>query len=54
MNLEADKQLVTLIFSSLAMAAFQGTNESVYRKHRRYLIAPSEDDISNKFLGTLS
>jgi len=54
LDIGAAKQLVALIFSTICMAAFQGMNQHIYRKHRRYLLAPSEDDVSNKFLSTIS
>jgi hypothetical protein len=48
------KEIISLIFSANCMAIFQGINQSVYRKHRRFLLAPSEKDVSNKYLGTLA
>lgn len=53
-NYAGAEQHVALIASTLLMAAFMGMNQHVYRKHRRYLLAPQEDDVSNKFLSTIA
>jgi hypothetical protein len=54
MDENSTKEIISLIFSANCMAIFQGINQSVYRKHRRFLLAPSEKDVSNKYLGTLA